>query len=261
VGDEPTAISQLSRIACVTRAVKALERVLARGEPSEKAMAATQDLFADEAAQPLLLVMARGERGMAHWLMSACEAGDFDVPQMLRLLGVDQQTIQNLPEGISARPAHAWLLRHLTRFVDITKLPPHEQPAQIEQWQQAVSDAPVLARLMLVAAPRLVQACQENQARLRCAVAAVAAERYRRAHGRWPDALADLTPALLPEVPRDPFDGAPLRYRRVGDGAVIYALGPDRQDNNGTLDDTNPRRTGADLGLRLWDVSSRRQAP
>jgi hypothetical protein len=60
VGDEPAAISQLARVACVTRAVKALEGVLARGEPSEKALAATQDLLADEAAQPLLLVMARG---------------------------------------------------------------------------------------------------------------------------------------------------------------------------------------------------------
>jgi hypothetical protein len=198
---------------------------------------------------------------MIHWLMSACEAGDFDVQQMLILREGDKQAVQKLPEGTSVRPAHVWLLRHLTRFVDIAQLPPHEQPPQIEQWQKVVPDAPALARLMLVAAPKLVRVCQEGQARLRCAVAAVAAERYRRAHGRWPDALADLTPALLPEVPRDPFDGAPLRYRRLGDGAGIYTVGPDGQDNNGTLDDKNPGRAGADLGLRLWDVSRRRQAP
>jgi tRNA A-37 threonylcarbamoyl transferase component Bud32 len=261
VGDEPAAISQLTRIACVTRAVKAVECVLARGEPSEKALAATQDLLADEAAQPLLLIMARGERGMVHWVMSACEAGDFDVRQMLLLLGADKEAVQKLPEGTSARPAHVWLLRHLTRLVNLAQMPPQEQSAQIEQWQKAVKDAPPLARLMLVAGPKLVQVCQENQARLRCAVAAVAAERYRRAHGRWPDALADMTPALLPEVPRDPFDGARLRYRRLGDGAVIYTLGPDGQDNDGTLDEKNPVRAGADLGLRLWDVSRRRQAP
>ncbi len=264
VGDEPSSISQLTRIACVIRAVKAAERVLARGEPSEEALAVTQELLADEAAQPLLLVMARAERGMAHWQMSAYEAGDSDVRQLLADLGADDKAVQRyqkLPEGIAARPAHAWLLRHLTRFVDIARMPPHEQAAQIERWQKSVADAPDVARLLLVAAPKLVRAFQKHQAHLRCAVAAVAAERYRRAHGGWPNSLADLTPALLPEVPSDPFDGAPLRYRRRDDGAVIYTVGPDGQDDNGTLDDKNPDRAGADLGLRLWDVAHRRRTP
>jgi len=258
VGDEPSAISQLTRIAGVGQGIKALQRVLAQGQPSEKPLAAIQDLLADEAAQPVSRVMARGERGMVHWLMSACEAGDFNVQQMLILFGADPQTARKLPEGTAVRPAHVWLLRQMTRFVDITQLPPHEQGPQIEQWQKAVKEAPEAARLMLVNAPRLVKAYQRHQALVQCAITAVAAERYRRAHGSWPDALADLTPALLPEVPRDPFDGQPLRYRRLDDGAVIYSVGPDGQDNNGTLDEKDPLRTGADLGLQLWDVSHRR---
>jgi hypothetical protein len=42
-----------------------------------------------------------------------------------------------------------------------------------------------------------------------------------------------LTPQYLDRVPADPFDGAPLRYRLLNSGYVIYSAGPDGQDNGG----------------------------
>ncbi len=63
---------------------------------------------------------------------------------------------------------------------------------------------------------------------------ALAASRYRLAHGRLPDRIEDLVPEYLPAVPRDPFDGLPLRYRRTDEGAIIYSVGPDGVDNGGT---------------------------
>jgi hypothetical protein len=98
------------------------------------------------------------------------------------------------------------------------------------------------------------------QAELRCAVAMVAVERHRRAQNRWPDALTDLVPTYLPRVPLDPYDGAPLQYRRLNDGVVIYSIGRDGKDNAGKLD-KNPLKEGTDLGFRLWDLAQRRQPP
>ena len=100
----------------------------------------------------------------------------------------------------------------------------------------------------------------------------LAVERYRRATNRWPKALTDLVPAYLAKVPIDPFDGAPLRYRRLGDGLVIYSVGPDGKDNGGNLDKPDDpqeliirfddaTKEGTDLGFRLWDVPQRRQLP
>lgn len=40
----------------------------------------------------------------------------------------------------------------------------------------------------------------------------LACRRYRARHGRYPEKLNDLVPAFLAAVPRDPFDGQPLRY-------------------------------------------------
>jgi hypothetical protein len=93
----------------------------------------------------------------------------------------------------------------------------------------------------------------------------LAAERYRRTHGRWPGSLDDLVPGLLSQVPTDPYDGNPLRYRRLADGVVIYAVGPDGHDDGGKLDRTGfalrqgGESKGVDLGVRLWDPDRRRR--
>jgi len=42
-----------------------------------------------------------------------------------------------------------------------------------------------------------------------------------------------LVPNSIKAVPADPYDGKPLRYRRLSDGVVVYALGFDRKDNGG----------------------------
>jgi hypothetical protein len=70
-----------------------------------------------------------------------------------------------------------------------------------------------------------------------------------------------MTPGLLAEVPLDPYDGQPLRYRRTEDGVVVYAVGDDGVDNGGNLDRERPNQPGVDVGFRLWDVKHRRRPP
>ncbi|HVX60544.1 MAG TPA: hypothetical protein VHC19_08080 [Pirellulales bacterium] len=65
---------------------------------------------------------------------------------------------------------------------------------------------------------------------VRCAIAI---ERYRRLHGELPQTLDALAPEFLPNVPADPFDGAPLRYLRTASGCKIYSVGQDRIDQQG----------------------------
>lgn len=88
---------------------------------------------------------------------------------------------------------------------------------------------------------------------------ALAVERYRLAHGHWPDSLDQLVPMLLSGIPKDPFDGKAIRYRRLGDGVAIYSVGPDGIDDGGKADPSNPIKPGTDLVFRLWDAAKRRQ--
>jgi hypothetical protein len=111
----------------------------------------------------------------------------------------------------------------------------------------------------------------QQEAELRCGTIMVELERFRLKHGRWPRALVDLglremrsttgAPAWwIAPTYTDPYDGQPLRYRRLDDGVAIYSIGPKGWDNDGNLDRT-PGSAGADLGFRLWDVAHRRQPP
>jgi hypothetical protein len=259
--DEPSAIAQLVHSAGVLMAIHDAERVLRYGEARAADVAAVQGLVAREAREPLLLTMARGERGGMHWVMSAATAGDLDLAGASALVKSTPelaQALKAIPTGLAARHAHAWLLGHLSRFVEIARLPDQQQRQAIQEWGQVARTAPNGARQLLPNAPRLVDACLRHRAMAHCAVAALAAERHRLKNGRWPDKLADLVPKLLPEVPADPYDGQPLRYVRTVDGVTVYSVGPDGKDNGGKVDPANPERPGTDLGFRLWDASKRR---
>jgi hypothetical protein len=94
---------------------------------------------------------------------------------------------------------------------------------------------------------------------MRCGIAVLAAERFRRAKGRWPSEVAELVPKFLPKTPIDPYDGKPLRLRRDQVGIVIYSIGPDLQDDGGLVNRDMPMMPGYDLGFQLWDVEHRRQ--
>jgi len=78
----------------------------------------------------------------------------------------------------------------------------------------------------------------ENQAQNALLTAALAVQAYRTEHdGTAPPSLFALVPAYLKAVPADPFAataGAPLRYRIAKNVPVLYSVGPDGRDDNGT---------------------------
>jgi hypothetical protein len=73
----------------------------------------------------------------------------------------------------------------------------------------------------------------EGFAEMRTARAALAVERFRLANHRLPKDVGELVPRYLPAVPRDPFDGAPLRYKSLAKGYVVYSIGRDGHDDGG----------------------------
>jgi len=255
--DEPIPISQLVRLACDNVVIPCLERALGQGEPSDVAVAATQRLFEDEAGQPILLIMCRAERAEAHHYMTLLQNGDLKPDGFYRELPENERPASTSIADI--RKSHAALLRHLTRFVEIAQLPPHEQLQQIKTSLAAIAQAPPLARAMAVGGDTMVLACHRGRARLVCAATALACERYRKANGKWPDSLQALVPTQLSAVPLDPYDGKPLRLIRNNEGITVYSVGPDLQDNQGAFDDHDPTRAGTDLVFRLWYVAKRRQ--
>jgi hypothetical protein len=256
LGDEPDCHLQLARLELRATGCRRIERTLAQGQPSEASLAAIQSLLEEEESQPLFLIGARGFRASMDQLLEAARDGSLPMngPQRWAATGL----------AVSIRPA---TLRLATHVVEIAKLPVEEQGQELKQrGLPKPEDVSFPVRLYIL--PRVQKVSSDlsrgqirTQAELRCAIVAVAAERYRRAHGSWPGSPTALVPAYLRAVPIDPFDGQPVRFRRLADGVVIYCLGPDGQDNKGKLDRKNPGVSGTDVGLQLWDVDKRQQPP
>lgn len=260
LGEEPFLIAQLLRIATRMIATASLEWLLAQTGPSQVQLAALQAAWADDAEAPLLLYGLRGERAacdvMFRNLAEGVISGDAIKDRAKTDLSFEGFAWwMYRPQLLADR---AYYLRWMTRAVQAARKPLHEQAAAI-QALPAIDDALhlKLAPLFLPAADKVAGAFHRGTAEARCAVVALACERFRLKHGRWPESLTELCPEFLAAVPLDPFDGEPLRCRRLPDGLVIHSVG--RNPPNVTARPGLPE--GVDIGFRLWNLEARRQPP
>lgn len=68
-----------------------------------------------------------------------------------------------------------------------------------------------------------------NEAQIVCAL-----ERYRLAHGEYPETLDALMPQFIEKLPHDIIGGQPLHYRRTEDGKfLLYSVGWNETDDGG----------------------------
>jgi hypothetical protein len=261
LGDEPCAISQIVRRACVSLAVRSAERTLAQGEPSPQALAGLQRQLQDEATPPVLLLAMRSVRANMHGCLEAFKAGKVNYQTFgMRLPLLMPAPAMTIVDAAKARAAHAAYLRYLTEIVEIAKLPPMEQKARLSNLKKPDVNLPMLLLALGEGDnTKILVTFQRQEALLDATVTALAVERYRHDKGRWPEALAGLVPDYLSQVPTDLFGGAPLRYQQLDDGVVVYSVGPDGQDDGGKIVRNANPPSGADIGFRLWNVAQRRQ--
>jgi hypothetical protein len=269
IGDAPTAITQLMRIGLRTMAVRLLERTLAQGQPAPAVLADLQRRLEEEDTHPAFLTATRGERAGDDQLMEYLEGAGLSqagIQKELDSIGPDGPSLSErlplfLPGGIKRQ--RSAFLRFMTEAVEIAKLPSEQQKGPLDRWSAAARNQPVLVKAFAPALQKMATASKRSSAELRAAIVLLAAERYRQERKQLPESLTELVQAgYLKAVPTDPYDGKPLRFRRLDDGLVVYALGPDGQDNGGNLRHRNHGDlTGTDEGCRLWTPEKRRQAP
>ena len=91
---------------------------------------------------------------------------------------------------------------------------------------QALRLFPAISRTMIKFAAIQVSI---DLARVACAL-----ERYRLAHGEYPETLDALAPQFIAVLPHDIINGQPLHYRREANGQfVLYSVGWNETDDGG----------------------------
>ena len=78
---------------------------------------------------------------------------------------------------------------------------------------------------------------------------------YKEKHGIYPETLKSLVPEILTDMPSDPFSGKEFGYKKSVDSFIIYSVGYDLKNDNGTpmkySKDGKP--ASGDLVLKSWN--------
>ena len=242
--DEPVVMSYVVRSAIIGMAVKATERSLNRASASDAACKRLQAAFTHTGETNLLPLALVGERAMVvpFFRLSSKEIQSFgheDEPEAKphesqRYSG--KSTIFLSLTGLFERDLDFYL-QTMEQSISLAALPP---PGSLELTNYLASAGDVAKRkfyiissMFLPSLSRVSVREASLQARIRLAATALAVERFRLARGRLPGDLGELTPQFLDAVPTDPFDGAPIRYRRLAHGYEIYSVDADGHDDGG----------------------------
>ncbi|HLX71005.1 MAG TPA: hypothetical protein VKV04_15370 [Verrucomicrobiae bacterium] len=81
---------------------------------------------------------------------------------------------------------------------------------------------------------------------------AIALERYRLAHGQYPNTLAELAPQFLAKVPHDIIGGGSLKYHSVGQNFILYSIGWNGIDDGGLRDSLKEAQPVSTRGDWVW---------
>lgn len=57
---------------------------------------------------------------------------------------------------------------------------------------------------------------------------------YKKKHGIYPETLKSLVPEILTDMPSDPFSGKEFGYKKSVDSFIVYSVGYDLKDDNGS---------------------------
>jgi hypothetical protein len=255
--NDPTLLGSLVSFAIDGLALNVTEQALATATASPKRLESLQQKLYEAEMRNAIRLGLRGERLLAVEMMTAIRAGKPvtiggaapPVPPILGRIG-----------GGWIRHNQAKMLRLYNPVIEACENVEEaiDAAAQFDANTAALGSYYAMVNIVTPGIHRSVQLWGRRNAQLRCTRTAIAAERYRVAHDRWPETLATLTPDLIAKVPTDPFTGKPLRYIRTDTGITVYSVGEDEFDNEGYVSvESDLRKRAPDVGFRLLDPDRR----
>jgi hypothetical protein len=244
--NEPLLFSQLVSISILNLSCESLEGVLHRTSLSEEQLSKLESQLSRAEATNRFLTALIGDRAMYNEFIRLAQD---DVRKMAEISNKDSSQDDQTPLP-SRNPGAVWRLigfwerdrnfflgAMATNIYFIQQGPPASRAMPHEDdrlGEQAQSGLYIFSSMFLPVYSGVANRDASARARLRDAITVLAIERWRLQHqDTVPDSLIDLVPAFLPTVPVDPYDGKPLRYKKLKNGYLIYSIGPNLKDDGG----------------------------
>jgi len=245
---EPLLISQLVRLACDAIVLSSLEDSLGLKAYSEEQLARLQVAF-------------HGEAGAVGGCLTRALIGErcasivfFQTPpsEFAKLSGSfgtnspfgTQTEFERYRKSANFNVDFNLCLDLLSNWAAIVSTPFPEcleaaslwEPQATDRINEAKSKGCRISTLMLPTMSPQLEKVADRVGQLRAAEVSLAIERFRRTHqNALPDSLSQLASQFLEAVPADPYDGKPLRFKKLSPKSyVVYSVGRNRQDDGGT---------------------------
>lgn len=198
----------------------------------------SQDLWDIQQGLESIQFFATAERSSYFWAISQCAYLDGLKWNIGKRVSNFTETIEALTNGYGSIEAclHAfyqlWVPNGWIHHNKINVCRNSEKTASLGthsglRWRPTV---------MFVKDLNLKLDARPTEAYVRCAITAIAVERFRRDKQRLPDELSELVPKYLKELPIDPYlPEHELRYVVEDQKPIIYSVGANKKDEHGLM--------------------------
>jgi hypothetical protein len=250
------------------QAIRSIERTLAQGIPTAETLKKTQAMLEAAVDDPVPVRELRVDRALMIRVCDNLINGSVllsDITHEDRPKGSLQSTMEMQRTKRMAKCAYPVILRTMNESLKLATLPVEQYKPEVDEWTRRILESEgendLVDRLLKGEFRHFFGSKKYIQAQLRTTLSALAAERFRQDHKRWPTSSGELTEGkYLSREYLDPYDGKPLRCKTIPEGWIVYSIGPDEIDNDGLLHSSD-RMKSADIGFQLWNPERRRQPP
>jgi hypothetical protein len=265
LSNEPILYSQMIRWACHREIDRGLQLVLSEGGLTDAQLQELSRAVRREENRWSLERALAGERcAVIDWTQHLFDHAFADSSNF-QGLQIDTNKATALASGITKTigildASLDGYLKVSSEEISIVKSPYPQCLVAAKRLDERISKSrsDFLGSILLSDHRRLVERQARDMASMELWLTALAIERYQIAnHDRVPSVLTDLVPAFLPSVPRDPFDGQPLRFKPLDKGYVIYSVGPDLKDDGGREWQRRPKGSTNDLPYDITFIVER----
>jgi len=236
---EPILISQLVRIACDNVTLDCLQRMADRTEiPDDQARALIVELAKHTGTEPWVRTMDCERVVMGLWVFQTLQHNS--VRNFINLVGDNTPpwlcwTLNN-PMAPILKKDFALYLNLISQAQDYYKAPYYQAAEAIRNHalDRQIPRYCLMTRLLFPAMTQVAAKNAGHDAQIAVARVGLGLKMFKRNNAAYPETLGKLVPEFLDAVPFDPFTGKALICRKAEAGFVLYSLGPDQQDDNGT---------------------------
>jgi hypothetical protein len=251
--EEPFLISQLVRYAQGSLALRSLWQGLAEHRWNDAQLAAFANRLARVDYMPGIVLAFEGERAGGIQTMENLIANPSvlenltDNPPAFHWPRFFQIAVLRQNQAAAAELQSAMIADSRAHMAGVSKagLSALLEPSASRVERFAASGYSPYTAMAAMLAPAIEKASSKTarvQTAVKLALAAIALERYRLAHGEFPEKLEQLVPQFLAAVPPDPMTNQPFHYKRTDDGwFLLYSVGPDGKDDGGVMRSGNPK--------------------